>query len=100
MKRISLAILFAAVFCFASLASAAPQLKEMGGQEIDTKYYKVVIPSGWSMPTPIQNAPDNNGYTVLFASMSQSPAISISVTAEPLQRAQEEPHREILPALL
>lgn len=88
MKRISFAVLFAALFCFVSMASAAPKLKEMGGQEIDTQYYKVVIPSGWSMPTPIQKAPDNNGYTALFASMSQSPAISISVMQAPADAKQ------------
>lgn len=60
----------------------------MGGQKVDTKYYNVVIPSGWSMPTPIQNAPDNNGYTALFASMSQSPAISISVMQAPVSAKQ------------
>lgn len=83
MKRISLTVLVAALFCFASIASAAPQLKEMGGQKIDAQHFSVVIPSGWSMPTPIQNAPDNSGYSALFASMSQSPAISISVMQAP-----------------
>lgn len=90
MKRLlSFLILFAALFCFSGISSAkAPQLKEMGGQEVDTKYYKVVIPSGWSMPAPIQNAPDNSGYTALFASMSQSPAISISVMQAPATAKQ------------
>lgn len=87
MKRIFLSVLFAALFCFAGIASAAPQLKEMGGQKVDTKYFEVVIPSGWSMPTPVQNTP-NNGLTALFASMSQSPAISISVMEAPASAKQ------------
>ncbi len=39
------------------------------------------------MPTPIQTAP-NNGVTALFASMSQSPAISISVMQAPATAKQ------------
>lgn len=83
MRHISLAVLIAAIFCFAGIASAAPELKEMGGQEIDTKYFKVVIPSGWTMPVPIQNYPDDSGFTALFASMSKSPAISFSIMESP-----------------
>lgn len=89
MKRLlSLFVVFAALFCFTSISSAkAPQLKEMGGQKVETSFYQVVIPSGWSMPTPIQTAP-NNGVTALFASMSQSPAISISVMQAPVTAKQ------------
>lgn len=97
-------VLFAAVVCFSSISSAeaydthnsgtyitpvahtsrpkAPPLKEMAGQEVDTEYFKVVIPAGWSMPTPVQKNPDG-GFSALFASMSQSPAISISVMKTP-----------------
>lgn len=103
MRFMFLSVLFAVVICFSSISSAAvhsthtssrhntptvhtsrskvPPLKEMAGQEVDTEYFKIVIPAGWSMPTPVQNTP--SGFSALFASMSKSPAISISVMKTP-----------------
>ncbi len=107
MKLIALLMLFVTIFCFSNISSAAaqsaqksgntptahayrskaPQLKEMGGQEVDTKYFKVIIPAGWSMPVPVQSTP-HNGVTALFVSMSQSPAVSITVMETPATAKQ------------
>lgn len=60
----------------------APQLREMAGQEVDTEYFKLVIPAGWSMPVPVKHTP-GQGMTVIFASMSKSPAVSLTVMKTP-----------------
>lgn len=63
-------------------AAGAPPLKEMGGQEVTTDYFSLTIPSGWSMPVPLVKQPDGT-VAVIFGSMKQDPAVSISVMKTP-----------------
>lgn len=80
------AILVCAAFCAQDVAAAqrkAPPLKDMGGQEVSTEYFRLTIPAGWSMPVPVKKMA-NNGMTVVFGSMAQDPAVSISVMKTPM----------------
>lgn len=61
----------------ATHARKAPPLKEMGGQKVETEYFTVTIPQGWSMPRPVMNNPQ--GVTALFAIMKGDLAVTISV---------------------
>lgn len=60
----------------------APPLKEMGGQKVETKYFNLVIPQGWSMPIPVKNMP-MDGISALFGSMKGDLAITINVLQAP-----------------
>lgn len=91
MKRLAcLFVLMAFAVFYASCADAArpaPKLKEMGGQQVATDYFTLTIPTGWSMPMPAQKMPDG-GVNVLFASMSQAPAVTISIMKNPATAKQ------------
>lgn len=54
-----------------------PPLREMGGQKIETEYFDVVIPTGWSMPAPVKNMP--MGISALFGIMKGDLAVTINV---------------------
>lgn len=100
MRAIFIPVLLSAALCFStgSIAvvhdshvsgqtiSHAPALKDMTGKEVDTKYFKVVLPKKWSMPVPVQEV--DGGYTVVFANMAQSPAVSISIMQSPMDAKQ------------
>lgn len=61
----------------------APPLKEMGGQEVTTEFFKLIIPNGWSMPVPPKKSPNGDGVSCVFGRMTQDPAISITVMKTP-----------------
>lgn len=86
MKRLlMLFVLMAfAIFTVAQVEAArpAPKLKEMGGQEVSTDYFSLTIPKGWSMPMPVQKLP-NDSINVMFAHMSQAPAVNLTVMKSP-----------------
>lgn len=100
MRAVFIPALLAAALCFSTVSVAAvhnthisgqtvahaPALQDMAGQEVDTKYFKVVLPKEWSMPVPVQEV--DGGYTVVFANMAQSPAVSISIMQAPMDAKQ------------
>lgn len=100
MRSLFLPVLLSATLCFSTVSLAAnsqvseptftkvkaPALKDMSGQEVDTKYFKVVLPAKWSMPVPVQE--QEGGYTAVFANMDQSPAVSISIMQAPIDAKQ------------
>lgn len=56
----------------------APQLKDMGGEEVVTDYFKVVIPKDWSVAVPLKKVA-NGGESIVFVSLNKQPAVSLSV---------------------
>lgn len=59
-----------------------PPLKEMGGQNVKTEYFSLVIPKGWSMPMPAKTMP--LGMSALFGTVKGNLAVTVNVLKAPL----------------
>lgn len=57
--------------------TAAPKLKEMGGQKVSCDYFELTIPQGWSMPVPIKIMP--GGVSAIFGKVNSDLAVTFSV---------------------
>lgn len=59
-----------------------PPLTDMGGKKVQTEYFSLTIPAGWSMPMPVKK--NNLGMTALFGAVKSNLAVTVNVLKSPM----------------